>query len=234
MSFHNPESELSYLNREASEHPCVVSREMEEVLTTALNLSRLTQGIYDISIAPQLVKMGMLPGTMHHIDEQADWQDITITNGKVSFQKRMLLDLGGIAKGYAVDKAFSILENETEDLIVNAGGDLRRKRWNGESVGIKATNAKGQKYSVNLPMKHTALATSASYYMEEGKNAIINPLTGKPAEDKRSLSIFAPNCMVADALTKIAFLDPNGAAVIRSFGATAVAVDESGKVINVY
>ena len=62
MSFHDLDSELSYINREAYKHSCSISKDMEEVLVAALHLSKVTNGIYDISIAPTLVRNGILPG----------------------------------------------------------------------------------------------------------------------------------------------------------------------------
>ena len=115
MSFHNPDSELSYLNREAYRHSCPISKDMEEVLTAALTLSKITNGIYDISIAPTLVRNGLLPDYLPNVDdEQANWQDVSIVNRNISFKRKVLLDLGGIAKGYAVDRALCIVENLVE------------------------------------------------------------------------------------------------------------------------
>jgi thiamine biosynthesis lipoprotein len=231
MSFHNPDSELSYVNREAYRHSCPISKDMEEVLTAALTLSKITNGIYDISIAPTLVRNGLLPDYLPNVDdEQANWQDVSIVNGNISFKRKALLDLGGIAKGYAVDRALCMVENLVENITVNAGGDLRMKEWSGQSVGIKASNAKGLKSIIRTPMHQAALATSGNYYMDRNKNSIIHPSTKKAVKDKRSVSVFASSCMLADALTKVAFLDINLMPIFNSYGAKAISVDENGNI----
>lgn len=232
MSFHSPESELSYINKEAYFKPCPISKDMEDVLTLALNLSKKTNGIYDISIAPTLVKYGLLPDHISDIDEQANWQDISIANGNISFRRKTLLDLGGIAKGYAVDRALSKVENRVNNIIVNAGGDLRMKKWQGESVGVKTLNAKGFKSIISMPMHQAAIATSNNSYMENNQSSIINPLTKNTIIDKKSVSVFAPNCMLADALTKIAFLGSNLKSIINSSQVKAISVDENGNIQN--
>jgi thiamine biosynthesis lipoprotein len=230
MSFHNPDSELSYVNREAYKHPCPISRDMEEVLITALNLSKKTNGVYDVSIAPSLVRNGLLPDHFPAADEQANWQDVSIVDGNISFRGKVLLDLGGIAKGYAVDRALCLVENQVENITVNAGGDLRMKEWAGESVGIKASNSKGLKSIISVPMYQAAIATSANYYMNGNTSSIVHPLSKQPVKDKRSISVFASSCMLADALTKVAFLDIGLMPVIDSYGAKAISLDGKGNI----
>ena len=231
MSFHNPDSELSYVNREAYRHSCPISKDMEEVLTAALTLSKITNGIYDISIAPTLVRNGLLPDYLPNVDdEQANWQDVSIVNGNISFERKVLLDLGGIAKGYAVDRALCIVKNLVENITVNAGGDLRMKEWSGQSVGIKASNTKGLKFIIRAPMHQAAVATSGNYYMGRNKSSIIHPSTKKAVKDKRSVSVFASSCMLADALTKVAFLDINLMPIFNSYGAKVISVDENGNI----
>ena len=230
MSFHDPDSELSYINREAYKYSCPISKDMEEVLTAALVLSKKTNGIYDVSIAPSLVRNGLLPNHFPDADEQANWEDISIAEGSVSFKKKILMDLGGIAKGYAVDRALCAVENQVENITVNAGGDLRMKEWSGESVGIKASNSKGLKSIVSVPMHQAAVATSANYYMDGNASSIFHPLTKQPVKDKRSISVFAPSCMLADALTKVASLDISLMPVINSYKAKAVSLDGKGNI----
>lgn len=230
MSFHDPDSELSYINREAFRHPCPISKDMEEVLTTALSLSKKTNGIYDVSIAPTLIKSGLLPDNFYTADEDANWKDILIKDRHVSFKRKVLLDLGGIAKGYAVDKSLCKVEDQVDNITVNAGGDLRIKKWSGKSIGIKASNSNGFKSIISTPMHLAAVATSAQYYLDPGVSAIVHPTTKLAVKDKRSISVFASNCMLADALTKVAFLDENFVSVFNSFKAKAISIDKSGNI----
>ena len=228
MSFHDLDSELSYINREAYNYPCSISKDMEEVLLAALNLSKVTNGIYDISIAPSLVRNGILPDQSIDVDDRANWQDISIANGKISFKRKLLIDLGGIAKGYAVDRALCLVEDQVKNITVNAGGDLRIKEWSGESVGIKASDTKGSNSLIFVPMHQAALATSSNYYMDVNKSAIVDPFTKKELKDKKSISVFASSCMLADALTKVAFLDITLIPIFKSLGVKAISIDKSG------
>jgi len=104
------------------------------------------------------------------------------------------------------------------------------KEWSGQSVGIKASNAKGIKSIIRTPMHQAALATSGNYYMDRNKNSIFHSSTKKAVKDKRSVSVFASSCMLADALTKVAFLDINLMPIFNSYGAKAISVDENGKI----
>ncbi|MBT6467823.1 MAG: FAD:protein FMN transferase [Kordiimonadaceae bacterium] len=230
MSFHDLDSELSYINREAYNYPCSISKDMEEVLLAALNLSKVTNGIYDISIAPSLVRNGILPDQSIDVDDRANWQDISIANGKISFKRKLLIDLGGIAKGYAVDRALCLVEDQVKNITVNAGGDLRIKEWSGESVGIKASDTKGSNSLIFVPMHQAALATSSNYYMDVNKSAIVDPFTKKELKDKKSISVFASSCMLADALTKVAFLDITLIPIFKPLGVKVISIDESGNV----
>ena len=79
-------------------------------------------------------------------------------------------------------------------------------------------------------MHQAAVATSGNYYMDRNKNSIIHPSTKKAVKDKRSVSVFASSCMLADALTKVAFLDINLMPIFNSYGAKAISVDENGNI----
>lgn len=227
MSFHDPDSELSRLNRLAHRQPCPVSAETEAVLRQALRLSRASHGLFDISIAPALIRQGLLPAIDGDIDESANWRDLRLENGRVSFAKKMLIDLGGIAKGYAVDQAMSVLSDDI-DAVINAGGDIRMNRWRDKTVSIRYA-ASGHEQTVEAPMRAAAIASSASYYLN-GKGAIIAPGQRQAADSPCVYSVFASNCMLADALTKIAFLSGGRHDLIRASGARLLCVDRRGRV----
>lgn len=227
MSFHDPDSELSRLNRLAHRQPCPVSAETEAVLRQAQRLSRASQGLFDISIAPALIRQGLLPAIDVDIDESANWRDLLVENGRVSFAKKMLIDLGGIAKGYAVDQAMSVLSDDI-DAVINAGGDIRMNRWRDKTVSIRYA-ASGHDQTVETPMRAAAIASSASYYLN-GKGAIIAPGQRQAADSPCVYSVFASSCMLADALTKIAFLSGGRHDLIRASGARLLCVDRRGRV----
>lgn len=227
MSFHDPDSELSRLNRLAHRRPCPVSAETAAVLRQAQRLSRASHGLFDISIAPALIRQGLLPAINADIDESANWRDLRLENGRVSFAKKMLIDLGGIAKGYAVDQAMSVLSDDV-DAVINAGGDIRMNRWRDKTVSIRYA-ASGHDQTVEAPMRAAAIASSASYYLN-GKSAIIAPGQRQAPASPYVYSVFASNCMLADALTKIAFLSGGRHDLIRASGARLLCVDRRGRV----
>ena len=206
MSFHDTNSELSFLNREAALRPCPLSSQMHRIIETALNLSKATQGQYDISIAPQLIEHGLLPKHAGMANQYSGtWQDIVLTSQRIYFRKPMLLDLGGIAKGYAVDCAFDQIAHKVDNLIVNAGGDCRIKRWQDAEIAIRARDRKGYQHLINAPMQNAAVASSVHAHNE---TTLVSPrcksIVGKP----HSATVFADDCMTADAVTKIALLNP--------------------------
>lgn len=224
MSFHDPGSELSRLNNQALGSPFPLSPDLEFVLRQALRFSALTDGLYDVTVGAELVKIGLLPDHRPHPGAGGNWRDITVENHSATLARPLKIDLGGIAKGYAVDRAITVLEGNCH-AIVNAGGDLRMTRWKDEKVEIKIPGGGLTEFEMLAP----ALATSASYYLEE-TSAIISPKTKTPIEDPRSISVFAPDCLTADALTKIAFLLQNPAPFLASQKAQGLTLDATGEV----
>ncbi|MBI2379810.1 MAG: FAD:protein FMN transferase [Gammaproteobacteria bacterium] len=242
MSFHREDSELSRLNRQAFRRPCRVSAQTLEVLRQALYLSRLSDGLFDVSIAPELIAQGLLPhaGAMPET-ARGCWKDIRIEGDEIRFERELLLDLGGIAKGYAVDRALGVLESLQPGaaggelrLLVNAGGDLRLSHWQGHVVAVRHP-ALETGTPQTLAMRAPALATSASYFINRDvesrdgrRSAIVNPQSRHPMHREHSVSVFAPTCMLADALTKLVFLDPDCDRLLCALGAQALVLDPSG------
>jgi thiamine biosynthesis lipoprotein len=216
LSFHDPESDLSRLNRGAHNHPLRIHPWLYHVLAESVALSRATDGAFDVTVAPRLVKSDLLP---HHLpievlNADAQWKDIELLeDSRIGFRQPLAVDLGGIAKGFAVDKAIEHLGNlDISGAIVNAGGDLRVFGYIDSKVAIRDPS---NPYRDALPtlMHRPALATSASYFVcgQYGSSripAIQHPRTGKPMRRSVSVSIFAKSCMEADALTKAVLLAP--------------------------
>ena len=227
MSFYDKSSELSYINNNAYDKPCDLSKDMLKVISTALNISQLTNGLYDISIVNELIKQKLLPKISNGFDSNSSWKNITIYDGKISFSKRMKIDLGGIAKGYAVDKAFSYFKDKKDvDVVINAGGDLIMNNWKSKKIDIKYNNID----SLSLKMYNKALATSSNYYFRKGQSAIISPFTREPKLTSDTISVFADNCMLADALTKVIFLDSNIQNVAKFLGVTYAIIGNEGNI----
>ena len=227
MSFHNPDSELSLLNRTAHQRSWAVSDEMQQVLNQALLLSEVTDGLYDISIAPELVRNGLLPDHGEQSCAEASWLDISLHDGRVKFACPLQLDLGGIAKGFAVDQAMAVLPEDVV-AIVNAGGDLRMSHWQHQPVSIRIP---GQQHeAVELEMQAPAVATSACYYLDGNQgagSAIFSKQSRQLVLKNTSYSVFADSCMLADALTKVVYLAPQETDWLKQFNASAMVLDES-------
>jgi len=219
LSFYKEDSELSYVNANAYYSDCFIFYDLKSVLEKALQISKLTNGLYDISIACKLIKEGFLPNSNIAIDESANWQDIILDGNKIRFNKKLQLDLGGIAKGYAVDQALISIYNEDLDIIINAGGDIAMNKWQEKLIKVRSSVLKDLQ---PIKMQNRAVATSSSYFFETDKNPIINPKNGQMIKDKRSISIFASDCMTADALTKVGFLNDNSEEIIAKFKAKSV------------
>lgn len=101
--------------------------------------------------------------------------------------------------------------------------------WQNENIYIKYPSSnKGE--MIEVSMQAAALATSANYYLD-GKSVIISPKTKEPINDQRSFSVFAPNCMLADALTKVAYQTQDCNKLFESLNATLLIIDNNGLVI---
>lgn len=221
MSFYDSESELSYINQNAFNKKCKISDQLYKVLYFALTLSKATNGLYDISCADILMKNHTLPDIYNLVNVFSSWEDIELTENHIKFNKNMALDLGGIAKGYAVDKASEIIPNDVK-FVINAGGDMKMNNWNKEKIHIK-TLFQGKIYLTEYEMHNAAIATSNKLYQN---NHIVNPKTKQPVQVNQSISVFAENCMEADALTKILQLDLNQVDILQNFNAKAILIDD--------
>lgn len=240
MSFHDAESDISRINRKAYEQKITVAEDTRTVLELSLNLSRQSMGVFDISVAPLLIEQGLLPELKCHTDSRGNWKDIILDGNKVYFNRPMILDVGGIAKGYAVDKACESIIREANsqdvDFVINAGGDLRMSTWQGQTLRI-STPFNQKKFS-EIAMKNCAVATSGDYLLE-GKLAIISKNIDI-AQDRQnsdrplSVSVFSEHCVFSDALTKCVFLSKNPIELLKLYDAKAFVIysDKSSRWLN--
>jgi thiamine biosynthesis lipoprotein len=249
MSPYIETSELALINREAARHPVKISAEMFYLLKTALHYSQISDGAFDISFA----SVGYMYDYRNHIEPDEaqiqkqlsaiDYRSIKLDagNSTVHFLKPgMRIDLGGIAKGYAVDKGADVLlARGIRHAIVTAGGDSRiigDRRGRPWMVGVKDPRI-GNKEAVVLPLESTALSTSGDYerYFMDGDRRvhhILNPRTGKSATGIRSVSVLAPRGIDTDALTKPLFIlgVERGMRIIdRIPGVDAIVIDDQGQ-----
>ena len=235
MSFHREESELSTVNRLASKIPTQISSGLSTVLQKAIYFSKLSDGLFDITTASTLVNKGKLPDHGVKFSSDANWKNIELEKNMVFFNKPLVIDLGGIAKGYAVDKAFKAIESSRlnkgglSKIVVNAGGDLRMWPWEKEKVSIRVPLAPFNN-TTDVIMRNGSLATSGPYF-----GGSIVDKKENIASSESSTSVFSESCIDADALTKIYSISPefeaaeieHTALIINSMGVAKWNNDES-------
>ena len=238
MSFHDAASDVSRMNRDAAQGPVEVDAWTYRVLAAARDLHAQTRGAFDVSVAPYLQRWGYLPAEPHSTPRAADQSAIDLLHGRrVSFRKPLCVDLGGIAKGFAVDRAVEALRHAgASSGVVNAGGDLRVFGATPSMVHVRHP----REPSRLLPMgtlANAAVATSAVYFARRrwrGREVspLVDPRWGRPCTQALSVSVQATTCLVADALTKVVMiLGARSAEILRVYSATAMLVTPGGDVI---
>jgi thiamine biosynthesis lipoprotein len=260
MSCFLPTSEVSRINnealREGSKSSLLVggwipvSDELFSLLTEAVRVSDLSEGSFDITVYP-LMKIwkfkgeGIAPPDKKEIEKKkrlVNYKNMFIENGKIKFAKRgMGIDLGGIAKGYAVDAAIKVLkEKNIKSAMVDAGGEmyvLGRKQGKPWRIGIRHPRKREGILGI-LDLEGKGISTSGDYerfFLFAGKryHHILNPKTGYPADKCQSVTIVAKKATFADALSSGVFvLGPReGMDLIESLeGVEGVIVDNEGEV----
>ena len=216
MSAHDPASELSLLNREAASRAVTVSRETFEVLRLADRMATASGGAFDFTVAPTLAEWRLLPATLRRANA-GSWRDVLLfCRRQVRFLRPLALDLGGIAKGFAVDAAIETLRKQgVKRAIVNAGGDLRTFGSKPAEVHLRHPQ-RPQIFAGKIPIRNAALATSSPCFTERGWHGcrvshLIQPQSRKAITGVVSVSVCASECWLADALTKVVLNAPRRA-----------------------
>jgi thiamine biosynthesis lipoprotein len=238
MSFHDPASELSLLNREARGRSIRVSPDTWAVLSIAKRMFVESGGLFDVTVAPELARWGYLP-RVARASRSATMNDVEMGTGRtVRFRRPLVVDLGGIAKGYAVDLAVRALVRAGASRgSVNAGGDLRVFGDRSETVHIRHPGDLSASIPV-LELRDAAVATSATYFTRRrvaGRllSPIVHPLTHRPCRARSSVSVVAVTCVIADALTKVVLLAGEQAfPLLRRFLASAAIIAPDGRVLH--
>ncbi len=240
MSFHDADSETNSLNREARRAPVQVHAYTYQVLKMAKRIWSATGGLFDCTVAPTLMEWGYLPRHLSAAGNYGgDSGDIELQpDRRVRFRRPICIDLGGVAKGFSVDQMVKSLKNDGVPYgCVNAGGDLRFFGNREYPLQIRLPGAP-HKFMCVGRFRETAVATSAPYFSakqfrKRRVSPLIHPASGKPMIGRRSVSLFAPDCLIADALTKAVILDPDfPQPVLRQFQASAVVLSQSGGVLS--
>ncbi len=241
-------SALSRINREAASGWVPVPGDLFAVLEAAQAMSRRSDGAFDITFASAGRYYDYRAGKRPDADELAaavaaiNWRYVELDAPTTSVHfahPGVYVDLGGIAKGYAVDRCTALLRARGfQDAMVSAGGDSRMigdrhgRPW---MVGVRDPRHDGA-MAVVLPLADTAVSTSGDYeryFVEDGVryHHILDPKTGDSARKVQSVSIIGPNATLTDALSTTVFVlgvEAGLALVNRTPEVDAVIIDGSG------
>jgi FAD:protein FMN transferase len=227
MTTWSDDSEVSLINKNAGIKPVPVSPETIEVLDAAQRSSKLSGGAFDVTFYA-------LKGLWHFDEDRVakvpplaeikkrlaliDYRKLKIDHDKHTVfleKKGMAINLGGIAKGYAVDRAVAVLKKAGfNNAIVQAGGDLMcAGNKGGKPWGAGIRDPRGNRGDVFAMMylSDHAFSTAGDYerfFLINGKryHHIIDPRTGFPAMQSRSVTIYAPNATLADGIDDAIFI----------------------------
>ena len=212
MSFHSENSDIAKLRNAPPGRLVKVHADTVAVLRRAAGLHRETGGLFDETIGAELVHSGFLPApsgfARGQIDGTAD--DIELVDDcHIRCHRRVLIDLGGIAKGYAVDRAIAILvAGGVPEGLVNAGGDMRMF---GERFWDVALRDADNSVRSAIQLGNCAVASSAN--LRHRRRRLMRRVTPHIGRGRRSVlaagrvSVIADDCTTADAMTKVALVD---------------------------
>ena len=226
ISSWDPVSQTSEINRNSGIKPVKVDKELFDLIARSKKISEITDGAFDISYA-SMDKIWKFDGSMKEMPSEDEikasvskvgYQNIILDNENSTVflkQPGMKIGFGAIGKGYAADKAKTLLiEKGVSGGIINASGDMNTwgKKPDGNEWMVAITNPMNKdKAFALLPLKQGAVVTSGDYEKFVNFNGvryahIINPKTGYPATGIISVSVFAPKAELADALATSVFV----------------------------
>jgi len=255
MTTWREDSEISKINAAAGKEPVVVGGETLQVIQESIHTSEISEGTFDITFETLHGLWKFDQDLDPHPPKDADlkakvkllgYKHIKVDPAKSTVfldKAGVKISLGGIAKGYGVDKAVAVLEKAgLTSFFVQAGGDLfaRGKKPDGSewSAGIRDPRGTSEKYFALIPLTDHSFSTAGDYersYMIGAKryHHIIDPRTGYPAAASRSVTVWAPTALLADAIDDAVFIlgPEKGLKLVESLdGVGAVIVDAKNKV----
>ncbi|MFK5914259.1 MAG: FAD:protein FMN transferase [Woeseiaceae bacterium] len=248
MSPFKKDSEISLINAQAAKHPVKISNELFKLIQRTIEISKLSHGAFDITFSSvgqfydyRKKRQPTAKELSNHL-KKINYKNIKLDQSKQTIfftQTGTRIDLGGIAKGHAVDNAIKLLQNNgITQAMVSAGGDTRiigdkgGRPW---YVGIRHPRDKN-KSAVILPLSQTAISTSGDYeryFIKDNvrHHHIIKPSTGDSARELRSVSILGIDSTTVDALSTTVFILGlnKGMKLISSLANTeAIIIDNNG------
>jgi thiamine biosynthesis lipoprotein len=249
-----PESDVVRINNAAGKSAVKVALETMAVIEKSLEMSRRSEGAFDITYAAmrgiwkfdeEMDRTLPDPAEIARRKKLINWRDVVVDKkaGTVKLRRAgMRLGLGGIAKGYAVDRCAAVLRGEGfRDFMVQAGGDLYvsgRKGTANWMVGVRDPRGGAASVIAKMAIENQAFSTAGDYersFVIGGRryHHIIDPKTGYPATASRGVTILAPDAFTADALDDAVFIlgPKKGLALADATpGCAAVIVDAKNQV----
>jgi len=249
-----PESDVVRINKAAGKKAVTVSAETLEVIQKSLEMSHKSNGAFDITFAAMkglwkfdedLEKKIPPAAEIARRRKLINWRDVVVDAKARTVKLRrpgMRMGLGGIAKGYAVDRCAAVLRGEgLRDFMVQAGGDLFVAGSKGPvnwMVGVRDPRGGPRDIIARMPIRDHAFSTAGDYersFILDGRryHHIIDPATGYPATASREVTIFAPNAFLADALDDAVFIlgPAKGLALVDTYpDCSALIVDAKNQV----
>jgi FAD:protein FMN transferase len=219
MSPHLPDSDIGRLNLAPMGASLRVHPWTWRVLQLADELNKRSNGVFDVTVSCN-------PGI-------GSWRQIAFAARRsVRRTGPVSVDLGGIAKGFAVDRAIATLRRHgVPTAIVNAGGDIRVSGRYTHRVEVRHP-ARPESTVPLLALNNGAVCTSANYFDPHGKGRLRRPDGHEVYALRHSVSVCAPSCVIADALTKIvAAVRPEDCSpLLAHYRASALVVSRSGQI----
>lgn len=228
LSFFKEKSEISKINRNSAKGFTKVSIDTFDILRNSIYYSKLTNGIFDITIAPLVKAWGINSINPNILSEEevkellnlVDYEDVILNENNLSvmlLRENQKIDLGGIAKGYIADKIIEFYkENNIESAIINIGGNIKvlgkrneNELWN---VGIYEPKKHSEVVICSIEVEDKSVVTSGGYerafmYNDEVYCHILNSKTGYPVKsDLKSITIVSDSSIEADALSTPLFI----------------------------
>jgi thiamine biosynthesis lipoprotein len=229
MSFHEAASDVSRLNRDAAAASVTVDAHTFAVLRFAQEVSEASDGLFDITTASRLVAWDFLPrpSGAPEPDPDASWRDV-IPEGenRVRFARPLWIDLGGIAKGYAIDQAIAAMGLAPGiQAVVNAGGDLRVAGPRTEPIHLRSAIAMDEVPVVEIEDGALACSSGREHLKPSGDGRVgpyVHGKSGRSIGADSFVAVAARDALTADALTKVVLAAGSEAeAILGQFGAIA-------------
>lgn len=234
MSFHEPHSDVHRIACAHAGETLRVNLDTWQVLRLAFELELASGGVFNVAVGAVLVDRGALPRLRPPADANAEPGEsgraslVLGEPGEVHVLQPVCIDLGGIAKGAAVDAAVeaALLSGATQG-VVNAGGDLRVFGSTRHEIDVRAPSPDRRRVRIG-DLRDGAIATSEA---AAAPTALVCPRGRAAAWQSLSVSVLAPTCAVADALTKLLAIEgPAAAPLLRRYQAVGFGLDEQGEV----